>query len=90
MLTWLGSGGRKSPITGQCRGTSSPEALGRLLSPARPTDKPWHHPLYICRTRGIDTVPVGHVEVGVFEAGPAGTFAPVNAVTEVRISKVKE
>uniref|UniRef100_A0A8C5YHJ4 Tr-type G domain-containing protein n=1 Tax=Microcebus murinus TaxID=30608 RepID=A0A8C5YHJ4_MICMU len=70
---------------GNASGTTLLEALGCILLPTRPTDKPLRLPLQdVYKIGGIGTVPVGRVETGVLKPGMMVTSAPVNVTTEVK------
>ncbi|CAH8824968.1 unnamed protein product [Trichobilharzia szidati] len=61
------------------------DALDKMESPTRPTDKPLRLPLQdVYKIGGIGTVPVGRVETGIIRPGMVVTFAPQNLTTEVK------
>merc|ERR1712119_212772 len=70
---------------GKANGTTLLEAMGSVIPPARPTDKPLRLPLQdVYKIGGIRTVPVGRVETGIIKPGMVVTFAPHGLSTEVK------
>lgn len=61
------------------------EAIDKLPSPVRPSDKPLRLPLQdVYKISGVGTVPVGRVETGVIKPGMNVTFAPGDHKTDVK------
>merc|ERR1712003_54439 len=70
---------------GNASGMTLLEALGSIIPPTRPTDKPLRLPLQdVYKIGGIGTVPVGRVETGIIKPGIVVTFAPNQLTTEVK------
>merc|ERR1712212_1267159 len=83
-MTWY-KGWNVERKEGKANGMTLLEALGSIIPPSRPTDKPLRLPLQdVYKIGGIGTVPVGRVETGVIKPGMVVTFAPVALSTEVK------
>merc|ERR1719394_2121906 len=83
-MSWY-KGWQKEVKEGKFKGMTMFEALGSIIPPTRPSDKPLRLPLQdVYKIGGIGTVPVGRVETGVIKPGMVVTFAPVNLSTEVK------
>ena len=61
------------------------QALNAIVPPTRPIDKALRIPLQdVYMIKGIGTVAVGRVEIGIIKPGMVVTFAPAQLTTPVK------
>lgn len=67
------------------KGPTLLEAIDKLPTPVRPSDKPLRLPIgEVYKISGVGTVPVGRVETGIIKPGMVVKFTPSDLTSEVK------